>query len=90
MRVDVARCLYLYDHGGIYCDTDYFFYKPLDDAFLSHRCVLGIEELENENCGGYKAGNAFMASEAGFELWPEFVDSIFYRHRQGERNIVQV
>lgn len=90
VKADIARCLYLYDRGGIYCDTDYFFYRPIDAGLLAHRCVLGVEERENESVGGYKAGNAFMASEASFGLWLEFVESIFFRYRQGERNVVQI
>lgn len=86
--IDVVRCLYLYEFGGIYCDTDYRFYKPLDEAFLAHRCVLGIEEPENAACGGgIKLGNAFMASEQGFAMWPAFVEDIFRRYAEGERRI---
>lgn len=78
VRADIARCLFLYTKGGVYCDTDYLFYRPLNADFLSHKCVLGVEEIENSEVGGgYKVGNAFMASEAKFELWYKFVESIF-------------
>jgi mannosyltransferase OCH1-like enzyme len=89
IRVDIARCLYLYDLGGVYCDTDYRFYKPLDPKLLDHTCVLGVEE---KNCagidGGEKVGNAFMMSEPGFALWPDFVESIFQRAIAGEERVL--
>lgn len=89
IRADVARCLYMHEYGGIYADTDYRFLRKPDDAFLSHECVLGIEEVDNKAVGGgYKVGNAFLASSKGFELWLPFVDSIFERHRQGEDRVV--
>jgi len=90
VRADITRCLYLYLKGGIYCDTDYLFYRPLDDKFLSHRCVLGIEqENQKEVGGGYKVGNAFMASQAGLPLWRDFVESIFMRISQSTCRIKQ-
>ncbi|MCE3253146.1 MAG: hypothetical protein K0Q67_2166 [Cellvibrio sp.] len=70
-------------------DTDYVFYKPLDAKFLAHKCVLAVEERECKSIGGsYKLGNAFMASEPGFDMWLKFVESIFAKHRAGETNIV--
>lgn len=89
IRVDVARCLYMYEYGGIYVDTDYRFLKPLDETFLFNHSVLGIEEHENAAVGGgRKVGNAFMASAPGFELWPAFIESIFERHKKGEERVV--
>jgi mannosyltransferase OCH1-like enzyme len=89
IRVDVSRCLYMYLSGGIYCDTDYLFYRPLDKKLLDCKCLMGVEEEENGAVGGgYKVGNAFLGSEPGFALWAEFVESIFYRHRRGESRVV--
>ncbi len=88
IRVDIARCLYLHEHGGTYFDTDYRLYRPLDNEFLSHRCVIGIEESEDSFLGGPKYGNAFMSSEKGFPLWMDFVESIFFRLRQGEERVL--
>lgn len=39
---DVARCKILYEHGGIYLDTDVEIYKKLD-SFLNHSLFTGIE-----------------------------------------------
>jgi len=89
IRVDVSRCLYMYLNGGIYCDTDYLFYRPLDRRLLNHKCILGIEEEDNKAVGGgYKVGNAFLGSEPGFSLWTDFIESIFHRYRQGESRVV--
>jgi mannosyltransferase OCH1-like enzyme len=88
IRVDVARCLYLYVHGGIYFDTDYRFFQAMRDGLLSHCCILGVEEDDNASVGGGpKLGNAFMGSEPGLPLWPAFVDSIFKRF---ETNVVHL
>jgi mannosyltransferase OCH1-like enzyme len=87
-RTDIARCLYLYKHGGVYTDTDYRFYRVLDDDFLNNACVLGIEEPHGECLIGPKYGNAFMASEQGFPMWLQFVEESFLRAREGEKRIV--
>ncbi len=94
-RTDVARCLYLYVHGGVYFDTDFRFFKPLDDAFRAHTCVLGIETPEfndqDMNMGEqaeYKIGNAFMGSAPKFELWPRFLEDTFKRFKEGERRVL--
>lgn len=88
VRADISRCLYLYDQGGIYADTDYFFFRPPPHSFFENECVLGIEEEFNPEFGGIKYGNAFMASRTGFDLWPAFVESIFERLNKGEDRIV--
>lgn len=89
IRVDIARCLYMYVYGGIYFDTDYVFYQALDDVFLANKCVLAVEEVECKSIGGgSKLGNAFMASEPGFDMWLKFVEHIFSQHRAGETDIV--
>lgn len=93
-RADIARCLYMYVHGGVYFDTDYRFFKPLNETFLQNRCVLGMESQMFVDDGtqgvgeGYKVGNAFLASEPGLELWRMFVVDVFERFRAGERDIL--
>jgi mannosyltransferase OCH1-like enzyme len=85
IKSDVARYLYMYQYGGIYFDTDFRFFLPIKDAWLSHQCILGIEdEHMPELGGGPKLGNAFIGSEPGFALWTELVDSIFTGFRKGE------
>ena len=84
-RLDIARYLYMYHYGGIYFDTDFRFYQPIDDVLLSHQCLLGVEEEDApELGGGPKLGNAFIGSQRGLPLWTELIDSIFARFRRGE------
>lgn len=90
IRVDIARCLYMYAFGGIYFDTDYVFYKPLDAEFHAQKCILAVEEETCASVGGQKLGNAFMASEPGFAMWLAFIDDIFVRAQAGETKIVML
>jgi mannosyltransferase OCH1-like enzyme len=90
VRTDIARCLYLHQHGGVYADTDYRFYRALDAAFLKNTCVLGIEAERIKSFPGAKYGNAFMASEPGFPMWLDFVEQAFARARAGEDRIVYI
>jgi hypothetical protein len=85
IRSDIARYLYMYRFGGIYFDTDFCFFKPLNKDLLSHVCILGVEDDDMpELGGGPKLGNAFIGSQPGFLLWTELVDNIFRRFRKGE------
>lgn len=76
---DVARIEALYQHGGIYMDTDVEVLKtftPLLDA----RCILGMEEKE------YVA-TSFMAFEKEHPLVKQFLNlyesiSFFYKNGQ--------
>ena len=83
VKADICRCLYLFQFGGIYCDTDYKFYRRPDDSFFTHRCVLGIEEEHNESVAGPKLGNAFMASAPGWDFWLDYVRHVFSNIRGG-------
>jgi hypothetical protein len=84
-KVDIARYLYMYQYGGIYFDTDFRFFRAINEDLLSHLCILGVEEEHApELGGGPKLGNAFIGSQRGLALWTELVDSIFTRFRKGE------
>jgi Glycosyltransferase sugar-binding region containing DXD motif len=93
-RADVARCLYMFVHGGVYFDTDYRFMTALPDKVMANRCVLGIESPVFDRDGtdgvgeGYKIGNAVLASEPALDLWPAFLKSAFTRFREGERRVL--
>ena len=93
-RADIARCLYMYVHGGVYFDTDYRFFHALSAEFVSNRCILGLESqmfIDDDTAGvgeGYKVGNAFLASEPGLEIWRLFLVDVFERFRAGEREIL--
>jgi mannosyltransferase OCH1-like enzyme len=85
IRADIARYLYMYQYGGIYFDTDFYFLRPIGDDLLSHVCILGIEDEDMpELGGGPKLGNAFIGSQPGLSLWTELVSNIFLRFRKGE------
>ncbi len=90
MRIDIVRCLYLHKYGGVYCDTDYIFIKPIDNNFLKNTCVLGIEEYHNKWIDTEKVGNAFLASAKGYDMWTDFVENIFENYKKGEKHIVKI
>src|SRR6516162_3887368 len=84
VRADIARYLYMYQYGGIYFDTDFRFFQPINEELLSHLCILGVEDEDApELGGGPKLGNAFIGSQPGLALWTELIDSIFTRFRKG-------
>jgi len=85
LKTDIARYLYIYAYGGIYFDTDFLFFQPVNEDLLSNFCILGVEaEDMPELGGGPKLGNAFIGSQPGLALWTELVDSIFRRFRKDE------
>ena len=38
VRADIARCMYLYIHGGFYFDTDYKILTEIGDDILANAC----------------------------------------------------
>jgi len=73
---DYARLKILYEHGGIYFDTDVKLIKSLD-KLLAHKCFMGIErnkEVHKVNTG------VGLASESGFPLVKEMLDDYEGRH----------
>jgi hypothetical protein len=84
-KVDIARYLYMYQYGGIYFDTDFRFFRAINEDLLSSHCILGVEQQYDPYVtGGPKLGNSFIGSTRGLPLWTEFVDSIFTRFRKGD------
>lgn len=73
---DYARFKILYEHGGIYLDTDVELVKPLDDL-LSYGGYIGLEE-EGVNPG------LGMAAKAGNHLMGEFVSDYEKRHFENQ------
>jgi hypothetical protein len=56
---DYIRLKVVYEHGGIYLDTDVELLKPLDNL-LSHHAFMGCEGMENVNTGlGFGAEKGF-------------------------------
>ena len=64
---DVARLMMVYEHGGIYMDTDVEVIKPMDDL-LEHTAYMSFENNENIN-----TGQGFGA-QAGIEILKEHID----------------
>ena len=61
---DYVRLCALIRDGGIYMDTDVELIKPIDDALLENRAVLGFEADD-------RISTAFIAAEPGHELLVE-------------------
>lgn len=51
-KTDIARYLYVYQWGGVYFDTDFRFFQPINEKLLSHMCILGIEDEDMPELGG--------------------------------------
>jgi mannosyltransferase OCH1-like enzyme len=64
MRVDAARCLMLYDKGGIYADLDYRPYECFEQDLVG-KDIWIVESTPYD--GGYQ--NSLMASVPGHEFW---------------------
>jgi len=86
-RVDFARYVLLYAHGGIYSDLDV---DPLKDisVWLQHgKIVLGTEPVEHarELYGKERLlCNAFMISPPRQEFWKAFMDYIITNYNRQE------
>ncbi len=70
---DYVRSKVMYDHGGIYMDTDMELKMPLDD-FMNHRAVCGFEVKGVPY-------SAFWMAEPGHQLAKDFVD--YYDRQPG-------
>jgi mannosyltransferase OCH1-like enzyme len=76
-RADIARCMYLYVHGGFYFDTDYKILSPIGDDILSHPCVLPISRGSVDDIDSLRLGNAVMGSSPRHPFWEDFLDDLF-------------
>jgi mannosyltransferase OCH1-like enzyme len=63
---DIIRTFVLYEHGGIYLDTDVEILKPLDEL-LRHEFFIGYEAK-------YWVSNAIIGGVAGHKILKELVD----------------
>jgi len=77
VRADIARCMYLYIHGGFYFDTDYKLLAPIGNEILTHSCVLPISRGGLDDLSTFRLGNAVMGSVAGHPFWADFLDDLF-------------
>lgn len=84
---DYARMWVLYNHGGIYFDTDVELVAPLDDI-LDRGPFLGLEAPEPGQAEPMIAMGLGMACEAGNTLIKELLDAYEHLHlvsRLGKR-----
>jgi mannosyltransferase OCH1-like enzyme len=85
-RVDFARYVILYQHGGVYADLDTKPLKPMDDWIQKNKVVLGREPLEHSRkmyCREIVLCNALMVSPPGDPYWLALMQFIM---RNYERN----
>jgi mannosyltransferase OCH1-like enzyme len=92
VQADIIRCVYLYQYGGWYLDTDYRLLRPLEGMVIN-----------SEYCSGRRSGaevdlmeqslilpvsgtpgrdqhlvcNSILASEKGHLFWAAFIESLF-------------
>jgi len=74
-RWDAIRYLILYKYGGLYVDMDYECLKPINDLLAGKICCLGQEAHIIKDNNSF-AGNAFMASVAGYGFWKEVINEM--------------
>jgi mannosyltransferase OCH1-like enzyme len=79
-QIDIARCLILYEHGGMYFDTDYRFFREPDAGFREHDLILGIESFDGPELD--KFGNAIIASAPKLQIWMDFVEDALLRYAE--------
>ena len=84
---DYFRCYAVYNHGGIYLDTDVEIIKPLDDL-LSNHAYFGIEN--NEDGNSVASGLGFGCEKNHFvlkELLDKYDEIDFIDENGKERNV---
>jgi mannosyltransferase OCH1-like enzyme len=77
VRADLARCMYLYIHGGFYFDTDYKILAPIANDTLTQACVLPISRGSVDDLPSLRLGNAVMGSAPRHPFWQDFLDDLF-------------
>lgn len=70
---DYARIKALFEHGGVYFDTDIELVKRFDDLLENHDMVLGFESNRSLE-------TAFIASTAGNKYLEAFLETYAERH----------
>lgn len=76
-KADIARIVYMYVFGGIYCDTDYKFFKSPSAYFEMNKDAQVILPISREYEDVYRIGNAIFASVPKQQIWIDFIDYVF-------------
>ncbi len=79
---DYIRIKVLYDHGGLYLDTDVQALKPLDD-FLDETAFVGIESSSAEGHGDFVAASNLGAVKGN----PVFKEVLDFYADEGDHTI---
>lgn len=79
MRADMARYLYLYEHGGIYTDLDLVPTRSLNTIDFKP----GVNLIHTANRNNVYT-NCFLASSPKQEFWLELLKEISRRYYKGE------
>ena len=67
LTTDFLRFKILYDHGGVYFDTDVELIKPIDELLKKH-AFIGIDSV------GFVNPGSGLGSEKDFPLWKVLLD----------------
>lgn len=91
---DYARFKILYEHGGIYFDTDVEVIKPMDDIILRGP-FMGCEQGANTNTNSLPqvAPGLGLGVNPGLRLYKEFIDlysNLHFRTHSGKLNLKTV
>jgi mannosyltransferase OCH1-like enzyme len=92
VQADIIRCVYLYQYGGWYLDTDYRLLRPLEGMVInSEYSSIGnsgdeVDLMEQSlilpvsgtpGRDQHVVCNSILASEKGHPLWAEFIKQLF-------------
>lgn len=85
-RVDVARYLMLYRHGGVYVDLDFECFRDITPLLQGRQCVLSLEaDAHNAVHGAERiVSNAFMAATPRHPLFADVIRDL-QSHRSCQR-----
>lgn len=72
-QADIVRLQKLYEHGGIYLDTDCLLLKPLNE-FLSHSCTMS-GKLKTEEDGAEYMSSQTIVAEPRSPFIKKWIDS---------------
>lgn len=80
-RADIARCLILHRHGGVYVDLDVECLRPLDGLISGGTCVTVAEPPQHAAWMGQPTtiSNAFLAASPGHPLLAAAIERLHGR-----------
>ncbi len=73
-RVDLARCLILHKHGGVYADLDFIFTGRVSEILTDEIDLFFYKSTQAIVNEWDFLGNALMGAAAGHPFWIEFVE----------------